>query len=125
MDKEIYTVFTDGGKRKGVAYGSFKIFSQEGRQVAHRQLVFGQGTSNLAEYLAILAAMQFCLKNNIKSITILSDSRLAVMQIRGDWNSNYPHLKRARKKVWKVRDRLDYFNIKHVKRNLIVSMLGH
>lgn len=125
MDREIYTVFADGGKRKGVTYGSFKIFSSKGKQVAHKQLVFGEGTSNFAEFLSILAAMQFCLNNDLKSITILSDSRLAVMQIRDEWQSNYPHLKRIRNKVWKVRDKFDYFNIKHVKRNLIVSMLGH
>ncbi len=125
MRKAIFTVFTDGGKKRGIAYGSFKIFNIEGIQVAHKQLIFGDGTSNLAEFMIIVSAMTFCISKNILDIAILSDSRLAVMQINGEWNSNYPHLQKARKQIWALRDGFETFSIKHVKNNLIKSILGH
>ena len=47
----MHTLITDGGNRSDITYGSYKIFSDDGTQIAHRQVVFGHGTSNLAEFL--------------------------------------------------------------------------
>jgi len=125
MYPDIYTVYADGGKKKGVAYGSFRIFDTNGNEVAHKQLIFGPGTSNLAEYLAITAAMRYCLDHDLLSICILSDSNLAVHHIQGLWATNFEHLALALYEVQLLQIKFDYFSIKYVPRNITVAMLGH
>ena len=121
----MYTLITDGGKRKDITYGSFKLFNEEGQELTHKQIVFGYGTSNLAEYLIIIEAVKFILRYDIKEVTILTDSRLVVMQTNGEWRCNYDHLRTARNKLRRLLNQLDKWEIKKVTRNIVASQLGH
>lgn len=121
----MYTVITDGGKRKDITYGSFKIFNEEGLELIHKQIVFGYGTSNLAEYLIMIEAIKFSLQNDIKELIILTDSRLVLMQTTGEWQCNYDHLRTARNKLRRLLRQLDKWEIKKVTRNIVASHLGH
>jgi len=120
-----YIIYADGGKKKGVAYGSFKIFDDWGNEVVHKQIIFGQGTSNLAEYLVIIAAMKYCIDHGIIYVSILSDSNLAVQHINGMWRTNFEHLALALDQVNSLKHNFKVFRITHVPRNIIVAMLGH
>ena len=121
----MYTLITDGGKRKDITYGSFKLFDDEGNELVHKQIVFGYGTSNLAEYLIMIEAVKFCLKHEITELTILTDSRLVIMQTTGEWQCNYDHLRTARNKLRRFLKQLDKWEIKKVTRNIVASHLGH
>jgi len=125
MFKDSYTVFADGGKKRGVAYGSFRIFDSMGNEVVHRQVVFGQGTSNLAEYLAIISALKYCIEHNLSCIHVLSDSNLVVHHINGTWRTNFEHLALALNEVNILKQSFDEFTIKYVPRNITSQMLGH
>lgn len=51
----------------------------------------GNGTNNIAEYKALIAALQFIIDNPIlltEPIIIKSDSRLVVEQMNGNWKVN-------------------------------------
>jgi len=121
----MYTFITDGGKRKDITYGSFKIFDDEGNQLVHKQIVFGYGTSNLAEYLIMIEAVKYAIINDMLSIIILTDSKLVIMQTKGKWQCNYDHLRTARNKLRRLLKRLDKWEIKKVTRNIVASHLGH
>jgi len=121
----MYTFITDGGKRKDITYGSFKIFDDEGNQLVHKQIVFGYGTSNLAEYLIMIEAVKYAIINDMLSIVILTDSRLVIMQTMGEWQCNYDHLRTARNKLRRLLKQLDKWKIKKIKRNIVASHLGH
>ena len=103
----LYTIFCDGGNKKGVVYGSFKIFSHDGLELAHKKIVFSEGTSNLAEYLIFLEAIRFSLKNNYMDIIVFTDSKLVKYQIKGAWKCNYDHLKRVRNRARKLLESFD------------------
>lgn len=119
-------VICDGGKRGGVAYGSYKIYTSSGILVEHKQIVWGEKTSNEAEYLTMLMAIrkskQF-ITGEETEINVLTDSPLVKEQVAGNWNCNYKHLEVLRDRI---REELSTnVTIKHVPRNIIFAHLGH
>ena len=121
----MYTFITDGGKRKDITYGSFKIFDDEGNELVHKQIVFGYGTSNLAEYLIMIEAVKYAIIHRFMDIIILTDSRLVVMQVAEEWQCNYDHLRTARNKLKRLLRQLDKWEIKKITRNIVASHIGH
>lgn len=116
----------DGGKRSGVAYGSYKIYTKSGILVEHKQIVWGEKTSNEAEYLTMLMAIrkskQF-LSEDESEINVLTDSSLVKHQVEGDWACNYKHLEVLRDKIRKELD--GNITIEHISRNIVFQHLGH
>jgi|SRR3990172_4188565 len=125
MDDVIYTIFADGGEKKSIAYGSFKIFSDYGEQITHKQLIYGEATSNLAEYFTLQNALKYCINHGIKRAVVFMDSALVVYQTRGIWKCNFEHLQRAIDETRELMKSFDYIRLRHVKRNFLVQMLGH
>jgi ribonuclease HI len=118
-------IICDGGKRGGVAYGSYKIYTASGILMEHKQIVWGEKTSNEAEYLTMLMAIRKGkqMMTEGEPVTILTDSSLVKEQVEGNWNCNYKHLKVIRDKI---REELNGdITISHVPRNIIFQHLGH
>jgi ribonuclease HI len=108
----MYSIVCDGGRNRknGGAYGSFKIYDgysiDENKLLHHEKLLFGNFTSNEAEYLAMIESLNFAKKMGYKNIKIYSDSQLVLGQVFRGYMCNYEHLKEKRKIIW---DLLDYF----------------
>ncbi|MGB9811367.1 MAG: ribonuclease HI [Dictyoglomus turgidum] len=45
-----------------------------------------QATNNFAEYTALIKAMQFCIENGYKDITVKGDSQLVIRQMTGEYS---------------------------------------
>ena len=118
-------IFCDGGKRSGVAYGSFKIFNDTGVRLHHEQTVFGSGTSNLAEYLIMLQSIKRALELGYKDVIVYTDSALVKHQVQDDYTCNYEHLRIVRDRIRKQIVFFDCFEIINVPRNIIKQQLGH
>lgn len=121
----MYTLITDGGNRKAIPYGSFKIVDKYGEVIAHKQKVFGYGTSNSAEYFALIFALKEARRLGIRDIVVLTDSKLMQKQIMGEWQCNHDHLRVARKHARALLREFDSWKINKVSRNIIVAQLGH
>lgn len=121
----MHLLITDGGNRHDITYGSYKIFDEDGELIKHTSMIFGYGTSNLAEYLALIDGVKALIKLEIKDVVILTDSKLMQKQILGDWACNYPHLKAARDKARRLLGKFNSWKINKVSRNIIASHLGH
>lgn len=119
-------VICDGGKKSGVAYGSYKIYRKDGWLLHHKQIVWGEKTSNEAEYLTTLMAIRkakMYLSKDEFEINILTDSSLVKEQVAGNWNCNYKHLEVLRDKIRK--ELTGNITIIHVPRNIIFAHLRH
>jgi ribonuclease HI len=46
---------------------------------------YSRTTNNLAEYLALKLAMEWCIQEEIKNVHIIGDSKLVIKQMNGDW----------------------------------------
>ena len=86
MPDEI-VVYIDGGSRgnPGPAAAAFILTDSGGVQLQAKALFLGQTTNNVAEYTAIVKALQAAEQIGAKQLTIFSDSELLVKQINGQY----------------------------------------
>ncbi len=122
---DYYTAVTDGGKRKDITYGSYIIYDPYGNILHHKQLVYGYGTSNSAEYLTALHALRKCRELNIDNLVLFTDSYLLVNHVNGNFNINYDHLRELVKSIRQELSKFNSVSMKKVTRNTIKMQLGH
>jgi ribonuclease HI len=95
----ILRVFTDGGSRgnPGPAAAGFWIESEEGKLVHKEGIFLGKRTNNEAEYQAVLAALDWLLKNRdyygVDRAEFFLDSRLLVNQLNGNFRVKSANLR--------------------------------
>jgi len=76
----------------------------------------GVGTNNIAEYSALLAALDRASELGWRRVVIEGDSRLVVNQVSGRWRINQEHLKRLQVMVLKRLDAFDFYQINWIPR---------
>ena len=112
------TANVDGGARGNpgpAGYGAY-IRDPEGRVIAQLSEYLGHKTNNFAEYSALLAALEYAIKNNFHALKVISDSELMVRQMTGVYKVNSPDLKPLYEKARSLVRKLDKFAIEHVLR---------
>lgn len=119
---KIATLYFDGGIRQGIcAYGwllkSESKADSNGRIFASEYRTCGPGTSNIAEYRALIAGLQGALKHKIDIVYIVGDSQLIVKQVIGSFKTKKPELIKYRDYVLKLLERFKGYTIKWVPRN--------
>jgi ribonuclease HI len=112
------TAYTDGGSRGNPGPAGYGVLVQDGAGAPLAELseFLGIATNNVAEYSALLAALDFALKHGHARLRVISDSELMVKQMRGQYKVKSPDLRplydEARRRV----ARLEQFAIEHVLR---------
>ena len=86
MPNEI-TVYIDGGSRgnPGPAAAGFVLTDAAGTKLCAKAFFLGRTTNNVAEYTAILKALEAAEQAGAKDLTVLSDSELLVRQVNGEY----------------------------------------
>jgi ribonuclease HI len=59
----------------------------------------GEGTNNLAEYLAVKRGLEEAIKLGADAIEVRTDSRLVVQQLSGKFRIKVPHLREIKKEI--------------------------
>jgi len=59
----------------------------------------GRGTNNIAEYMAVLTALQEAKKMEEKNIILRADSQLLIKQLNGEYRVKAKHLKKLHEAV--------------------------
>jgi ribonuclease HI len=78
----------------------------------------GRETNNVAEYYALLAALDYATSHNISALRIRSDSELLVRQMQGRYKVKSADLKPLHERASKMAKQLGYFAIEHIRREL-------
>lgn len=120
-------VYFDGGYN-GQAYGSWQIEGLAENKSVSRQVWNGLTTSNMAEYMALIEALEWLQtlpKKSLYSIEIFGDSMLVVMQVRGRWKVRKPHLKPLCQRAVDLLKAFPDWKINWHRRNKSVSRFGH
>jgi ribonuclease HI len=76
----------------------------------------GRETNNVAEYFALIAALDYAASHGIRALRIRSDSELLVRQMQGRYKVKSPELKPLHERAQKLARGLDYVAIEHVRR---------
>jgi len=82
--------------------GAGVVIVHGGKVVKEISRFLGMGTNNIAEYTAVLIAVEEARKLGAKGLTVRSDSRLLVSQLKGEFRVKAPHLRELMGKVWKA-----------------------
>jgi ribonuclease HI len=109
----------DGGIREGImAYGYVAFDPDDGETVLFEGCNrCGSGTSNVAEYRALLAGLYACRKTGIRRVRVVGDSQLVVNQVKGAWKINKEDLRQHRDKALELFAEFESWSIKWVRRN--------
>lgn len=93
-----YIVYSDGGSRgnPGLAASAFVVFDNDGNELHRASQFLGIATNNIAEYTAVLSAMQWLDEDNVLSadneIVFNMDSQLVARQLSGIYKIKSPDL---------------------------------
>jgi len=108
----------DGGSRGNpgpAAYGVV-IRDARGEIAAKLKKYIGRSTNNVAEYYALIAAMDYAQSHGIRALRIESDSELLVKQMRGLYKVKSADLQPLFERAKKMSQGFESFRIEHVYR---------
>ena len=92
-----FYIYTDGAARgnPGESASGYMIFDASKKVVVKKSFYTGKQTNNVAEYLAIIAALKKVAEEYgpLSEIELFSDSTLVVNQLRGEYKINVPRLR--------------------------------
>lgn len=108
----MYLIHTDGGSRgnPGQAATGFVIQTDDGSVVVEKGKKIGVTTNNVAEYSAVIAAINYLLESPVTPTLarFFLDSKLVVEQINGNYQIKQPHLQSLCMEIHKLLKRLPY-----------------
>ncbi len=110
-------VYTDGASRgnPGRASSSF-LFVENGRALHFSSQYIGITTNNVAEYTAMINALNFAVFKNIVPDVLVSDSELVVSQVNGIYKVKASHLKKLLDELLALKGRFPMLKFVHSKR---------
>lgn len=113
----IYTN-SDGGARGNPGPGAIGVIIRRNGEILMRYSKFiGKNvTNNIAEYEALLAALELAMKYNEKEITCCLDSELVVKQLLGEYRVKHPQLIELFLKVQKMQENFEKIRYQYISR---------
>jgi ribonuclease HI len=116
----VYVANIDGASRGNPGPASYAVVLRdpEGKIALELAKNIGRETNNVAEYFALLAALDYATSHNIVALRVRSDSELLVRQMQGRYKVKSPDLKPLHERAAKLSRQLQYFAIEHVRREL-------
>ena len=115
-----YVANIDGASRGNPGPASYAVVLRDpsGKVVLELAKNIGRETNNVAEYYALLAALDYAATHQVHALRIRSDSELLVRQMQGRYKVKSPDLKPLHERAAKLARQLKYFVIEHVRREL-------
>jgi ribonuclease HI len=127
----ILTIFTDGASRgnPGPASYGFVITGEDGKVIYEEGKYIGTTTNNVAEYSAVLTALQHVTENipSVSAVNFFADSRLVVEQLNGRFKIKNENLKRLILEIKNLEQKFARVTYTHVYRekNKIADKLAN
>jgi ribonuclease HI len=114
----VYVANIDGASRGNPGPASYAVVMRDpdGKIILELGKKLGRDTNNVAEYYALLAALDYAATHNIRALRIRSDSELLVRQMQGRYKVKSPDLKPLYERASKLARQFEYFVIEHVLR---------
>ena len=113
-----YTANIDGAARGNPGPASYGVVLRrpDGKPLESLGKYIGRQTNNVAEYYALIAALDYAAANGIKRLRVYSDSQLIVNQIKGIYKVKHPDLRPLHERAKKQAATLEAFAIQYVPR---------
>jgi probable phosphoglycerate mutase len=114
------TAYIDGGARGNPGPAGYGVWIENaaGEQIAELHGGLGVATNNVAEYNALLAALQWAIDRGERDVLVRADSELLVKQMRGEYNVRHPGLQPLYGRARLLVIELGNVRFEHVRREL-------
>ena len=114
----IYTN-SDGGSRGNPGPGAIGVVVRKDGTILkkHSAYLGEQVTNNIAEYHALLKALELAAEFTNKEVTCLIDSELVVKQLLGEYRVLHPNMKQLFIKVQELQDKFEKVIYLHITRD--------
>ncbi|PIR03910.1 MAG: ribonuclease H [Candidatus Magasanikbacteria bacterium CG11_big_fil_rev_8_21_14_0_20_39_34] len=113
-----YILFCDGGARgnPGPAALGFVIQDTDGNTLFEYGEYLGKQTNNVAEYSALISALQKAQEMGADTVECRLDSKLVVEQLLRNWKVKEPHLQKLFMKAWNLLQGFKTYTLIHIPR---------
>lgn len=114
----VHTANIDGASRGNPGPAAYAVILRgpDGAKIAEIAKRIGRQTNNIAEYYALVAALDYAATHAMRALRVRSDSELLVRQMQGRYKVKNADLKPLHERAQKLTRGLDYFVIEHVPR---------
>lgn len=111
------TIHIDGASRGNPGAAAFAVVIQRpGQPVVEFAETIGKATNNVAEYTALVAALEKAAELGVRTLTVFSDSELIVKQMNGEYKVKNADMQELFLEATELRKRFDSVVLKHVRR---------
>lgn len=120
MRDTIYEIvaYIDGASRgnPGPAAAGFILTDSAGNQVQAKAFFLGQATNNVAEYTAIVKALEAIKQLGAEQIMVYSDSELLVKQLNGEYKLKSEQIRPLFRQAVDLLDEFENWKVRHIMR---------
>jgi formyltetrahydrofolate-dependent phosphoribosylglycinamide formyltransferase len=111
-------VHTDGGSRgnPGPAAAGFTLDDADGHRLQAKAFFLGETTNNVAEYTALIKALEAARKLGAEQVAVYSDSELMVRQLSGAYKVKSEAIRPLFEQVNELRSQFESCLVRHVRR---------
>ena len=117
MSDQIPTVHIDGGSRGNPGPASYAfVLRRPGQSTIEECDRLGTATNNVAEYTALIRALELAVELGIPKLAVYSDSELMVKQMKGEYRVKSADLQDLYQEACGLRKRFEKLTLTHVRR---------
>ncbi len=115
---ELLIAYVDGASsgNPGPAGAGFVLQTPDGEVLVERSIPLGEATNNVAEYRAIIAALNEAAARRARRVVVRSDSQLVIRQMTGQYRVKNEGLKPLHEWVKKLTSRFEGVKWEHIPR---------
>ena len=113
-----FIIYIDGASRGNPGEAAFGIHvtDSSGTERAALYGYLGRASNNVAEYQALIHALQWALRQGARRVSVFSDSELVVRQIEGRYKVKHPDMIPLHRQAVSLLHRFEKAAVGHVRR---------
>ena len=113
----MYEIYCDGASRSNPGDASIGVsINKDKVEIDIIKKKIGINTNNVAEYLGLIAALEYCVENKVNNVRIFLDSLLVVQQVNMEYKVKSKKLQTHYEKSLKLIDQIEDIEIHHIRR---------
>ena len=113
----MYEIYCDGASRSNPGHASIGVsINKDKVEIDTIKKKIGINTNNVAEYLGLIAALEYCVENKVNNVRIFLDSLLVVQQVNMEYKVKSKKLQTHYEKSLKLIDHIEDIEIHHIRR---------
>jgi len=113
----MYIIYCDGASRSNPGEASYGVsINLKNKEIDTLKEYIGIATNNVAEYRGLIAALEYCVKNNINDVEIYLDSLLVVQQVNKEFKVKSKKLGDLYSYSLTLIEKIKNINVIHIRR---------